>query len=135
MSETGSGPRVKVALFLPPSAQYAKGDGVFFEGDSAAEVASLLEDAIANGGLIEKAVEAAKVYLVESGLGANSTAGSGGEGAQVVPFPTSAPQEEIRTCPHGKLGRREGDNNRGHWVGWFCPLPKGDPNRCRPQFA
>lgn len=41
---------------------------------------------------------------------------------------------QIRTCAHGKRTRRNGTSARGAWVGWFCPLPKGDANQCKAEF-
>lgn len=37
-------------------------------------------------------------------------------------------------CEHGKRQRREGTGSRGAWVGFFCPLKKGDPAQCKPIF-
>lgn len=45
----------------------------------------------------------------------------------------AAPQG--KTCAHGVMAEKWG--NRGtadEWHGWFCPLPKGDPNKCRPVY-
>lgn len=44
------------------------------------------------------------------------------------------PIAQGRTCPHGARTRREGDNSRGHWIGWYCPLPKGTPGQCKTEF-
>jgi hypothetical protein len=38
------------------------------------------------------------------------------------------------SCPHGARTTRNGTNSRGAWTGHFCPLPKGDPNQCKPIF-
>lgn len=46
----------------------------------------------------------------------------------------SAPVGEVRTCEHGKRTRREGTSAKGAWVGFFCPLAKGDPSQCKPIF-
>jgi hypothetical protein len=37
-------------------------------------------------------------------------------------------------CNHGPRTRRAGTNQRGPWVGWFCPSPKGTPDQCKPDF-
>lgn len=37
-------------------------------------------------------------------------------------------------CHHGAMTRRTGTNNRGPWVGYFCPSPKGTPDQCSPKF-
>jgi hypothetical protein len=37
-------------------------------------------------------------------------------------------------CNHGPRTRRAGTNQRGPWVGWFCPSPKGTPDQCKAEF-
>jgi hypothetical protein len=37
-------------------------------------------------------------------------------------------------CDHGARVRREGQGQRGPWVGWFCPTPKGTVGQCKPEF-
>lgn len=48
--------------------------------------------------------------------------------------PAQAANNVVMMCPHGKRARREGDGPKGHWVGYFCPLPKGDSNQCKPEW-
>lgn len=38
----------------------------------------------------------------------------------------------LKTCAHGVRKKVEGNGKRGKWVGYFCPLEKGDPNQCAP---
>lgn len=38
-------------------------------------------------------------------------------------------------CQHGAMVNRNGTTNGRGWSGWFCPLPKGDPNQCKPVFG
>jgi hypothetical protein len=38
-------------------------------------------------------------------------------------------------CSHGARTRREGVSAKGPWVGYFCPLKKGDPEQCAPIFG
>ena len=52
-----------------------------------------------------------------------------GPSASITTLPVSG-----RSCPHGQRVRREGNSTKGHWVGHFCPLPKGDSNQCKPEF-
>lgn len=35
-----------------------------------------------------------------------------------------------RQCLHGQMQERSGAD----WHGWFCPLDKTNPNRCKPQY-
>lgn len=132
---------VQVSLSLPPSAQYAKGDMINFRGGSSEEVASLLEDAIQNG-LLTKAIEASKVYLVESGLTApadqfNSPAASAPPFAQGTPAPAAAPAQTTPApmCQHGKRTWKTGSGAKGSWYAWFCPAPKGAPDQCAAVWA
>lgn len=41
-----------------------------------------------------------------------------------------ATPQTTRSCPHGLMEFKSGDG----WKGWFCPLPKGNPNKCKPQY-
>jgi hypothetical protein len=50
-----------------------------------------------------------------------------------VPQGQAQPQQGP-SCNHGPRTRRTGTNTRGPWVAHFCPLPKGDPNQCKPIF-
>lgn len=47
---------------------------------------------------------------------------------------SAAPAATGRNCTHGARTRREGTSGKGPWVGHFCPLKKGDPNQCSPEF-
>lgn len=42
---------------------------------------------------------------------------------------------ENRRCAHGEMTYRTGRSTKGPWSGWFCPLPKGNPEQCKPAFA
>lgn len=35
---------------------------------------------------------------------------------------------------HGPRVRRTGGAGADTWAGWFCPLQKTDPNRCKPTY-
>lgn len=128
--------KVQISISLPPVGQYAKGDMANFRGESAEEVAALLEAAI-EADLFEKAAVASKVYLVSTGLGATNVEtvekpkavneSSGSSDATVT---------HLRTCAHGKRTRREGGGQNGKkpWVGYFCPLEKGNPDQCDVEW-
>jgi hypothetical protein len=40
-----------------------------------------------------------------------------------------------RSCPHGAMTKRTGTSGKGPWTGYFCPLPKGNADQCKPQFV
>lgn len=54
---------------------------------------------------------------------------------------SSVPQQQQASpapgiqCAHGTRTTRTGNSAKGPWTGHFCPLPKGDPNQCKPIFA
>ena len=122
--------KVQVSISLPPVGQYAKGDMVNFRGESAEEVEALL-DAALEGGFFEKAALASAKYLVATGL--QDRAAGPSEPPSAAPG-DGATVTQLRTCKHGKRTRREGDSSKGHWVGYFCPLQKGDPDQCKAEF-
>lgn len=56
--------------------------------------------------------------------------------AQVI---SNTPAANVKVCgpngSHGAMTERWG--NKGtpdEWHGWFCSLPKGDPNKCKPVY-
>ncbi len=50
------------------------------------------------------------------------------------PAQPAAPQASGPSCVHGPRVRRTGTSQRGAWVGWFCPTPKGTPGQCKAEF-
>jgi hypothetical protein len=129
--------KVQWSVSLPPAAQYAKGDMLNIRGNSVEEVSALFEGVLdGDSEFLSKAAEVAAhlrtAAKVHDGLndGAEYQGGQQQQAQQSSP-PASSTQ---RRCTHGIRTRREGDNNRGHWVGYFCPLQKGDPNQCKPEF-
>jgi hypothetical protein len=53
------------------------------------------------------------------------------------PWTESTPLKSVSTksafkieCPHGERNYVKKDN----WAGYFCPLPKGDPDACEPKW-
>lgn len=42
-----------------------------------------------------------------------------------------------KSCPHGQMTKRNGTSAKTgkSWTAWFCPLEKGDPNQCKPEFV
>lgn len=93
-------------------------------------------DRLAEVGALGKVAEVAELFraghAVAAGLppaaqGATVTHINGGAAEP-------APAGQVKTCAHGVRKRVEGTNNRGKWVGWFCPLEKGNPNQCAPEW-
>lgn len=124
--------KVQWSISLPPAAQYAKGHMLNLRGNTVAEVEAQLEEILApNSEFIQKAADVA-AQLVATQVVADGFKGSG-ETAQSAPAEDNS-SSGGRFCEHGKRVRREGDNNKGHWVGWFCPLGKGDNRQCKPEW-
>lgn len=49
--------------------------------------------------------------------------------------PPPPPAGGGHNCAHGAMTRRTGTSAKGPWTGFFCPLPKGDPNQCKAVFV
>lgn len=119
--------KVQWSVSLPPAAQYAKGHMLNIRGNSVAEVEDIFDE-ILRDKFIDKATEVAAFFV------AGQTVVDGGlKGGGSAPVQSSS-SGGGRTCSHGNRVRREGDGRTGHWVGWFCPLEKGNPNQCKPEF-
>lgn len=56
------------------------------------------------------------------------------EAPATAPAGDIPPTSGVHSCAHGVMTQRSGTNARGAWTGYFCPLPKGDPNQCKAQF-
>lgn len=123
--------KVQWSVSLPPVAQYAKGHMLNIAAESVDELAYLV------GELNEEVLQA--LAEVASNLVALSTAAEG-LGATPVSREENATTSQssnvtpLRTCEHGKRTRREGDSAKGHWVGYFCPRPKGSADQCKAIF-
>lgn len=115
------------------------------EGASAQEVLLLAESALTTG-LHAKGIEIEKVAVATSGLGVGTTVVSTPESQPAAaPQPVVAPAPPAvvvppvaaggRICVHGGRVRREGVGQKGPWVGYFCPTPKGTPDQCAPQWT
>jgi hypothetical protein len=127
--------KVQWSVSLPPAAQYAKGDMLNIRGNTVAEVEAMFDEVLRpDSEFVQKASEVATTLrlaaVVTDGL-AGPPAASQEPPVTVAAGPVA---EVVRMCSHGKRTRREGNSARGQWVGWFCPLPKGDPNQCKPDF-
>ena len=95
-------------------------------GDSATEVEALVAalnlQAVTDFGALLKAGQAATAVTTPTSEATTS--------APAV----AAPPASGRLCAHGPRTRRNGTSARGAWVGWFCPLAKGHPDQCKPEF-
>jgi hypothetical protein len=134
--------KVQWSVSLPPAAQYAKGDMLNIRGGSVEEVEGLF-DAILAEEFIHKATEVATTLRVSAVVtdGLND-----GAGYQTPDAPAPAPQPSAppaastaRRCNHGVRTRREGNYKSGPkqgrpYVGFFCPLERGNPDQCKPEF-
>lgn len=87
-------------------------------------------DGLANLGSLGKVVEVAELLRAAHVVASPSPApAAGATVTQSAPPVSSGP-----VCPHGARTRREGNGAKGKWVGYFCPLQKGDPNQCKPVW-
>lgn len=122
--------KVQWSVSLPPAAQYAKGDMLNIRGNSPEEVEEQF-DAILRGEFIDKATQVANelrsTAAVVDGLDAKPVNDNGSNQQQ-----NNAGSGHY--CTHGQRVRREGNGRTGHWVGYFCPLEKGNPDQCKPEF-
>lgn len=119
--------KVQWSVSLPPAAQYAKGHMLNVKGNSVAEVEELFDE-ILRDKFIDKAAEVA-AFLVATQVVTDS-------GATGVSQSSSTQQQSSgHTCAHGERKYVTGNGRTGAWAGYFCPLPKGDANQCKPEFV
>lgn len=132
--------KVQWSVSLPPVAQYAKGHMLNIRAETVVELSELVEDLNDEvlTALADVAANLVALSTVAESLGAKSV--SHEESAT-----TSRKSSErkssgggtvshLRTCEHGKRTRRTGTGRKGDWVGYFCPLEKGDPDQCDPVW-
>lgn len=50
-------------------------------------------------------------------------------------FAAAVPAPAGQTCQHGARTYKEGQGNNGPWKGWFCPTPKGAPDKCKTVYV
>lgn len=121
--------KVQWSVSLPPCAQYAKGHMLNVKGNSVAEVEELFDE-ILRDKFIDKAIEVASFLVAAQTVNdAGATPVSGGQQTA-----NQSQQSSGHTCPHGERKYVTGNGRTGAWAGYFCPLPKGDANQCKPEF-
>lgn len=96
-------------------------------GDSIVELDSLLRDA-------DELLQGPIAALNED-MQAISNVQTAFSGSTVV---SNTPAATGPVCgpngSHGPMVYRTGGSGSDRWEGHFCPLPKGDPNKCRPVY-
>jgi len=97
-------------------------------GNSVAEVEELLDE-ILRDKFIDKAADAAS-YLRAAQV-VPTTANEAAQPSQ----PAQSQGSSGHNCPHGERQYRTGNGRTGAWAAYFCPLPKGDANQCKPEFV
>lgn len=123
----GDGPaRVTLTLNIGSRNQIGREAGFFAGGDSVEEVMvharNFLGEAMTDelvGKLIETVGDPFDIAQANLARG----------GVQSVSDP------DAPVCKHGARTKRTGTNARGAWTGYFCPLPKGNPEQCKAEFA
>lgn len=120
---------LKWCVSLPPVAQYAKGHMMIFAADTVDELEAVFDTVLAQG-TMQKALDVAALLT-----GSQVVVDAITQPPPAAPIATEPPSAQvIHTCAHGKRTRREGDNARGHWVGHYCPRPKGSADQCPTVF-
>jgi hypothetical protein len=123
--------KLQWSVSLAPVAQYAKGHMFNFRAETTEELEELF-DAVLNSETIDKALAVADLLTAGAVVkGNNAPVESTAAPATSGP---SATVTQLRTCEHGKRTQRSGTKNGRSWTGYFCPLAKGDPNQCKPEF-
>lgn len=101
-------------------------------GNSAAEVDSLVRDCeellvVPVGGLVEAL---GPLAAIQAAFPETTVVG---QPAQAQPAPQGV---QGRSCQHGQMTYRTGNQGTPDaWAGYFCPLPRTDPAKCRPQYV
>lgn len=121
--------KLQWSVSLPPVAQYAKGHMFNFRGNTVEDLDALFDEVLA-GETMTKALAVAELLT-----GAQTVTSGLSDTREAPDFAqNNGPAEVIRMCGHGKRTKRTGTSSKGPWVGWFCPLEKGDPNQCKAEF-
>jgi hypothetical protein len=124
--------KVQWSVSLPPAAQYAKGDMLNVRGNSVAEVEEILDE-ILRDKFIDKAAEVSGFFRAAQVV--PTTANEAAQGAAQQSQPAQSQGSSGHNCPHGERQYRTGNGRTGAWAAYFCPLPKGDANQCKPEFV
>lgn len=105
-------------------------------GTSGGDLVGELDSLAGLAPMIDENVTAIKAMeCLKSGgvpAGANSYSGGTGQGGQGQS--AGGQNTAGRGCIHGPMTYRTGNGARGPWQGWFCPLPKGNPDACKAVF-
>lgn len=99
-----------------------------------------LVDNLTNRELLGKAMDAAQQAskkfrelrpVEETTVAQNSSQNGSQPRAQGRPAAATEGPWGVQTCPHGTMTFKSGQSDDGSvWQGYFCPAPKGAPNRC-----
>lgn len=96
--------------------------------DNPAELEANLD--VVTEGLLQKINDVAALFQGARAVSAPATE----QPANVTPINQAQNGGGLKTCNHGVRTRRTGNGAKGAWVGYFCPLQKGDANQCKPIF-
>ena len=132
--------KVQWSISLPPCAQYAKGHMLNIRDETVEGVVEIFDQILA-ADFIEKAASvaallvAANVVVQEVANEAPLTTAAVESSQQAAQQNTQPQAGSGKFCPHGQRTYRSGTSSKGAWTGYFCPLPKGSPDQCKPEFA
>lgn len=83
-------------------------------------------------GLLQKVVDVADLFRASHialiGLSSPAPEAAPAQSAQ------GATVTQMKTCQHGVRTRKEGNNSRGKWVGYFCP-ERNKAAQCEPIWG
>lgn len=86
--------------------------------------------AISEDGIVEAVLSPVAVQAALSATVASNVVPINSQSAPPVPATSNG-----QRCAHGAMTPRSGTSSKGPWSGYFCPLPKGDANQCKPIFS
>ena len=77
-----------------------------------------------------------KIQEAANGLSAAPVPAQAPAAPAPVTTPVVAPSQpqQAHTCQHGPMVFRTSKPGADPWKGWFCPLPKETPGRCKTVY-
>lgn len=110
--------------------------------DTETELADACQAAIRQAGNLAILAEAVRATAVVNrsfpGTEVVGTTGNAGTPAATVPAQPAPAAPPVAAspyaCPHGSRVKRSGGSGPDAWEGWFCPLDKNHPERCKPLY-
>lgn len=105
--------------------------------DTAEELDNGLRAVIAAAGNLAVCAETVRaVDMVAESFPGTQVVGSQGNAPAAAPAQPApaASGPDYTWCRHGKRVEKSGGQGADTWHGYFCPLPKNNPDRCPPVY-